>query len=234
MKWLWLWLVSGPAIGLVLAVAPSPIGYAMFTAAIVLETGHVVSPIILAWWRTELRRLMVREWRRSIALPALLVGSVFLLPISAAYGIYTAWNVYHFGMQHYGIASIVRPGLRPDARLACVGATVLGMVVLPFLLHDRTASLLIAATWGFNHWIMDIGLSSRVSGRPIIFAVLVLALGCIGFAWLVPRVDHVATYFVPWIICARWGLGMIHFAYSARIWQFSDPQIRAIVEPGIH
>jgi hypothetical protein len=81
----------------------------------------------------------------------------------------------------------------------------------------------------FNHWLTDIGLSSRVSRHWWLFLGSVLLLGCVGFAWKVPRVDHIATIAIPWVIQARWGVGIAHFLYSRWVWKLSNPQVRAAI-----
>jgi hypothetical protein len=85
----------------------------------------------------------------------------------------------------------------------------------------------------FNHWLFDIGLSSRVSRHWWLFIAAVATFGCIGFLWMVPFPDHIATLFIPWItpwvIKARWGVGIVHFIYSWWVWKLSNPQIRAAI-----
>jgi hypothetical protein len=81
----------------------------------------------------------------------------------------------------------------------------------------------------FNHWLVDIGLSSRVSRHCWIFVVGVAMTGCIGFLWMRPQPDSITTMFVPWVIQARWGVGIAHFLYSRWVWKLSDQRVsRAI------
>jgi hypothetical protein len=47
--------------------------------------------------------------------------------------------------------------------------------------------------------------------------------------WKAPRADHIATMAIPWIIKARWGVGIAHFLYSRWIWKLSDPRVRATI-----
>jgi hypothetical protein len=222
----WLWLLSGLPIGLILVFAPAPIGFAFFAAAIVLETGHVLSPIVLVWTHAELRRRALREWEKWIAVPCVLIASSLVVPMPCVFAVYWPWNVYHFGMQHFGVVSMWQGERSFDTRvrtgLICLGLTTIGMGVLPFCLHDPRLSLLMAGVLSFNHWITDLGLSSRVSRHHWLFLAGMLALGCVGFVWLIPRVDHVATWFVPPIISARWGVGMVHFLYSGWIWRLPE------------
>jgi len=78
----------------------------------------------------------------------------------------------------------------------------------------------------FNHWLVDIGLSSRVARRHFGFIAAVLLIGVV---WALLRNGPLSVRLVPQIIVIRAGIGMVHFIYSARIWQFSDPQVRATI-----
>jgi hypothetical protein len=117
--------------------------------------------------------------------------------------------------------------------LICLGLTAFGMGALPLLLSDRSLSLLLTGVFSFSHWLTDIGLSSRVSRHPWLFITAVLAMGSVGFLWMVPRVDHMATRVIPAVLTARWGLGFVHFLYSRWVWNISDPKVRATIGRGI-
>jgi hypothetical protein len=78
--WDGFWILSGLPIGLCLALAPPQVCHLFFTAAVVLETGHVLSPIVLTWTHKELRWIATREWPKWILLPAAMFASVFFLP----------------------------------------------------------------------------------------------------------------------------------------------------------
>ena len=147
--------------------------------------------------------------------------------------LYGALNIYHFGAQHFGVASLYRSWRSPDARvigwLACVGVTALAMTALPVLLGDYRWVVVFLLGLEFSHWVTDIGLSSRVSGHWWAFAATVCVIGCVGFLWKIPRADHIATLALPLVIKARWGVGIVHFLYSAWVWKLSDPQIRAAI-----
>ncbi len=67
--------------------------------------------------------------------------------------VYWWWNVYHFGMQNFGVLSMCRTGQNPRPRRAmltvgerqirwprpaailCLAITAFGMVILPKLVH---------------------------------------------------------------------------------------------------
>lgn len=198
-------------------------GIALFALAIMLEQAHVISPIVLAWTHGGLRRIALQRWPRCVAAPIIILVASILSPFWFVWGLYAALNMHHFGAQNFGILSLYRKGWKsPDARvigwLLCVGGTILWMIALPF-----------TAILDWSHWITDITLSSRVSRYWWGFLVAVCLLGCLGFLWLVPRVDHIATHNWPLVIKARWGVGFVHFLYSAWIWKLSDPQIKAVI-----
>src|SRR5262245_29915107 len=93
-----------------------------------------------------------------------------------------------------------------------------------------------------NHWMVAIGLSSRVysvhRGRsPALFIVGLLAAG-MGLFWLIfgSGVD-LATIFDPAFVVkttmiamsARYGVAFTHFLYDRWLWQFSKPEVRATI-----
>jgi hypothetical protein len=82
-------------------------------------------------------------------------------------------------------------------------------------------------TFSVNHWIVDIGLSSRVAGWWL--GVVVILAGTIGFVWIVPTPNGMMIKVMPVVICARLGLGFVHFLYSRWVWKLSDPRVRAAI-----
>jgi hypothetical protein len=65
----WLWLLSGLPVGLALVVLP-PAGRLLFyTAAVFLETGHSLSPIVMARTHRGFRPLMLWRPRKYLLLP---------------------------------------------------------------------------------------------------------------------------------------------------------------------
>jgi hypothetical protein len=201
-------------------------GIALFALAIVCEQAHVASPIVLAWAHPGLRQIALSRPIETMLLPVLAVGGALLAPLMVIWWVYWVWNIYHFGAQHYGMSRIL--GWRVP-RWFCVGVTAALMAGLPWLVHDGWVRWFLLIAIDFNHWLVDIGLSSRVSRCWWLFLAAVLALGCVGFVWKAPRADHIATMFIPWVIQARWGVGIAHFLYSRWIWKLSDPQVRATI-----
>ena len=45
--------------------------------------------------------------------------------------------------------------------------------------------------------------------------------------WIIPTSTGNMIRIVPVVICARIGLGFVHFLYDRWLWRFSDPQMRA-------
>jgi hypothetical protein len=243
MKWVrnpwWdgLWLLSGLPIGVVLIAAwlfaPS-VAILLFAIAIVLEQAHVVSPMILVWTHKGLRCLAVERWTSFVALPAAVMIGVFLIPLPVVFGIYWTWNIYHYGMQNFGVLALYKRDMRrtTDNRardgLLCLGITTFIMAILPFLLPHKWTDLLVTGALSFNHWLVDIGLSSRVTKYRWLFIGAVVLLGTLGFVWKRPFADHIGTLpirAVPAIFAARWGVGIIHFLYSRWVWRFNDPRV---------
>jgi hypothetical protein len=105
-----------------------------FSLVPLLETGHSLSPIVLAWSHGGFRRIMVERKAKYILLPTLifsgsaLVGCLTSLgltdyragphrmfevagwsnPFPIMVWVYMIWNAYHFGMQNFGVLSIYR------------------------------------------------------------------------------------------------------------------------------
>jgi hypothetical protein len=188
-------------------------GMMLFASVILFEQAHVASPIVLAWTHPGLRCIVLSRLVEFLLLPALALAGAMLSPLWLLVWVYWVWNIYHFGAQHYGVSRIL--GWRVP-RWACVGGTAVLMIVP---IHSVWFKWFCLFALDFNHWLVDIGLSSRVSQRWWLFMAAVLALGCIGFAFKVPRIDHVATLNVEWVLKARLGAGIVHFLYSARIWK---------------
>jgi hypothetical protein len=206
-------------------------GIALFAVAIVCEQAHVASPIVLAWSHPGLRRIALSRPIETMILPTIAIIGALVNPFWVVFWVYYAWNIYHFGAQHYGVCRIF--GLRMIPKWFCVGGTAAIMAGLPWLTHAEWVRWFMLAAIDFKHWLVDIGLSSRVSRYRWLFIVGVAALGCVGFAWKVPRVDHIATRAIPWVIQARWGVGIAHFLYSRFVWRLSDPMVGPIIKSGL-
>jgi hypothetical protein len=201
-------------------------GIPIYALAIFCDTAHVVSPMVLAWSHPGLRRIALSRPTDSIVLPIGVTIGAFLAPLVVVWWVYWAWNIYHFGAQHYGVSRIF--GLRVPKWL-CVGGTAILMAGVPWLIHPEWWPWFALVALDFNHWLVDIGLSSRVFKRWWLFILSLIPLGCAGFLFEVPRADTIVMPFVPWIIKARWGVGIAHFLYSSWVWKLSDPQVGATI-----
>lgn len=283
MKWIrspaWdlLWIWSGIPVGLLLATvawwfsAPeygfrgslveTPMVW-FFTAVVALETGHVISPIVLVWSHQELRQLAWRRRNRFIWLAlgafavSFTIGAATSLgwttfqpglhqiyhvtnwsnPLPLLIYTYLIWNAYHFGMQNFGVTQLYKrlnkvSGYRWLTLGFTAGTTVLMIGALALFNVSQVLGFLALGIISLNHWLVEIGLSGQVSGRPLLFTVVILGLGCIGFAWLMPTSQGNFMIVVPAIIGTRLGVSFVHFLYDRWIWRLSDPQIRAIIAP---
>jgi hypothetical protein len=159
----WLWLMSGLPVGLVLMLFAPGMVTPLVVAIMVLETAHVVSPVLLAWTRPGLRSMVSREWVKHIAAPAAVMTGVLVVPAAWTASIYWMWNIYHFGMQNFGVSSLCWQSHKVIRKWLCLGITAFGMGALPWLTHDPQVNMLCMGMFSFNHWIVDIGLSSRVA-----------------------------------------------------------------------
>jgi hypothetical protein len=224
----WLWLLSGLPVGIALVLVPPQARLACFAALIAVETGHAFSPIVLAWTTGGFRRIMYEAPLKYLGLPAAAFAFAAAAPLVVVMWVYWAWNIYHFGMQNFGVLSLCRGGIKRRwlAVGSCLGLTTAGMVAAT---HYREIWFLLYAMTSVNHWVVDIGLSSRASGRQWTFIGAVLFLGTIGFLWEVPTSNQDLTRMIPMFLSARAGLGFVHFLYSRWVWKLSDPQARATI-----
>jgi hypothetical protein len=238
----WLWLLSGLPIGLVLMSSPPPVWIAFFTFAVFLEVGHALSPIVFAWTHPGYRRLIFAHPRKFVVVPgaflaaAAAIGAATSLgwtsfvrptqdltgqnyaftdvrnPFGMMVSFYWWWNVYHFGMQNFGVLSMCRPRRSGERRVMlrlggreirwprpaavlCLAITAFGMVILPKLVDTPELGIVFYCIFFVNHWIVAIGLPTRIEAatvpsRPWLraggFALGVLLLGGIGFVWSAP------------------------------------------------
>jgi hypothetical protein len=254
--WDGFFVLSGLPIGLALLFAPPSILLYFFTVVVVLETGHSFSPIALAWSHAGFRGLMLARPKKYILLPgavlaaALGVGATtslgwtsyvpgphhaFLLtdwtnPFPIMVWIYWAWNMYHFGMQNFGVVQLYRRNGRRNSRQRLIDKySVFGMAALPTITHSSQVALLCLGIFAFNHWMVAIALCSTVSRRSWLFIAGMLLLGSVGFVWMIPTSAGNVIRVVPVVICARIGLGFVHFLYDRWLWKISDPRVRATI-----
>ncbi len=106
----------------------------------------------------------------------------------------------------------------------CLALVIFFVEVMRHITHSLWVMLFVTGLVSVNHWVVDLGLSIRVARWWFFPGVLVL--GLLGFAWMVPSSNGQMIRMIPWLICARLGLGFVHFLYSRWVWQFSNPQVR--------
>lgn len=246
---MWLWLLSGAPVALVLTWATPFQRVALFTLFLVLDTAHTLSPIALAWGHAGFRRVMLARPGKYIVWPGVVfaIGSTVAIitaigwttyvpgtgqfaratgwdnPYPILFGLYFAWNFYHFAMQNHGVARLCGLDLGRWSRPLALIGTALAIKVAPF------------AT-SVNHWIVDIGLSWRAMGYRWVFLVGIALVGA-AIPWLwsplpVPQgpVMRRMEGFVLAVYGIRlFGLGFVHFLYSKWCWQFSNPLVRETI-----
>lgn len=224
------WIWSGVPIGIVLMLfVPSPRIWYMAITIMALETGHLVSPMILAWSKPGLRAIVCEEWGKYIVAPVIIMAGCLFLPFDLVFNAYLAWNVWHYGMQIFGISCLYSRPRDADARVRRA-LLIMGLFILQYVAAGFIASpslqMLTLGVFSFNHWLADIGLSGQASGWRWGFISLVLALGV---AWVLLRNGPWTVHNFPQILALRAGMGMAHFVYSARVWKFSDPRVRTTI-----
>ena len=148
--------------------------------------------------------------------------------------VYLIWNGYHFGMQNFGVLSLYQHKPRSARRrqiemLLCLAGTGVGMYALPMLDGSQSFALLCVGVFSFNHWLVAIGLSSRVSRHTWVFVTAMFVAGAVGFAWMIPTPNGLMIRVIPVIICARMGLDFVHFLYDRCVWKLGDPMVGATI-----
>src|SRR5215472_11204566 len=109
---------------------------AYFLLAIVLDHAHLVCPIWVGWGNRGFREIMLSRPGKFVLLPAacilvpLVIGatsSTTREPLFRALATtYVWWNAWHFGSQHFGVASLLgrRTGPRWLRQAVIIGPTM--------------------------------------------------------------------------------------------------------------
>lgn len=220
---------------------------AYFLIAIVLDHAHLVSPIIRVWSNANMRRKMVAEWQWYVLMPlgclAIAVGIGLLSPSPTAPAflalavIYNGWNAWHYGSQHFGIATLL--GWRTDPRwrrqALTVGPTI-AIIALPFF-FSAFVFVVINLVIDLLHWLTDIGLSTWQARRWVLFLGVVLLLGLSGFVfktvWIGPQYCGqlpvcTTVYAFTVLRSTRYGLGIVHFWCSRWGWTRENMRLMAL------
>jgi hypothetical protein len=249
-----LWLLSGAPVGVAMIFLPPSALLWCFTLFVLLETGHNMAPITLAWTHGEFRQWMVYQrpltfiWLPiAILVVMLTIGIVTQLGwttwdyqlygltdwtnlLPAAMWVYWPWKIYHFGMQNFGVMQLLGIGRRGLNMALGLGITAFGMAIVPAIADSRWIAFLMLGTFSVNHWVVDLGLSARVMQRGWLFLLAMLAIGAVGFVWMVPTSDGMMIRLIPVVIALRLWAGITHFyPYSRWVWKLSDPQVRATI-----
>jgi hypothetical protein len=225
--------------------------------AIVLDHAHLVCPIWLGWSNRGFREHMLRRPEKFILLPALCLFSAVMIGITSntthepafrgLASVYLWWNAWHFGSQHFGVASLLgwRSGPRWARQAVIIVPTMLLVTIpisfgsVPVLIRGSVALIVIGEVISFAHWTTDVALTSRVMRQwGWAFLLGVLAMGAIGFVWKTvgtdprlcgPRPACTVVWSIPTLLGLRYGLGFWHFLMSRWVWKLSDPQVRATI-----
>jgi hypothetical protein len=64
--------------------------------------------------------------------------------------------------------------------ILCLAGTALGMYALPMLAGSQSLAMLCVGVFSFNHWLVAIGPSSRVSRHTWVFIAPMLVVGPLG------------------------------------------------------
>ena len=174
--WDGFWILSGLPIGLVLLALAGelPPRLITFSLLVLLQTGHLLSPIMLAWAHAGFRRVMLAQKTKYIGVPLLVlaiptaIGGVageglteyrpnlslaaqingwpdWKNPYLIMIWVYMIWNIYHFGMQNFGVLSIYR-------RKSAVGSRRIDM---GFCLIITSVAMFLAVPISFIH-VLDL------------------------------------------------------------------------------
>jgi hypothetical protein len=137
--WDGFWILSGLPIGLILVALSKTVPQTLltFSLLVALQTGHLLSPIALAWLVPGFRKIMLTQRIKYIGVPLLVLAVPTVIAAVASEGlteyrpnlsialqinqwpdgknpylmmiwVYAVWNIYHFGMQNFGVLSIYR------------------------------------------------------------------------------------------------------------------------------
>lgn len=144
---------------------------------------------------------------------------------------YAWWDAWHFGSQHYGVASLLGWRTAPRwVRQAVIIIPTMAVKLFPWLLYSGVAIVLVLETMNFAHWTVDIALTVSRFRRLLVLVILtgaLLAVGAIGFVFkgvganpVLCGHEPVCTilWSVPLLLSLRWGIGFVHFLYSRWAW----------------
>lgn len=156
----------------------------------------------------------------------------FHTPLALILATYFVWNIYHFGMQNYGLLRLLRPTIDKTAAMqVAMFVTVILMVVLPDKFRMEQLSLFMMGAVLYNHQLAAIGLAAHVWANhhhrsQLFFVTPLLTVGAgaaYGFYLLPPGL------LLMLVIGVRATVGFGHFLYDRWVWKLSDPTVRATI-----
>ena len=194
---------------------------------IVLSLGLAAG--FISWWCVDPIKFNVTtlaaQWGGDPSAPFAWLFS----PLMWLASVYFVWNVYHFGMQNYGMLRLYRSSMdKAQAMQIAMFVTIMLMLVIPGKYHLPQLFLFTIGAVVINHALTAIGMASYVWSNHhrrhyIYFAATLFAFGgltALGFSFL--QNGLVITE----VIAFRAALGLCHFLYDRWIWKLSDPQVR--------
>lgn len=218
-----------------------------FAVLLLLETMHVLSPILLAWMHKGFCQIMLQHPRKYIMLPTAIFALAATVSVATAIGwtaydpsygpikahatgwknpfpslfaAYLVWNFYHFSMQNYGVLRLCGVDVGRWGKPVAFLGTAVAIKFMPLMMS-------------VNHWITDIGLSLRVISRKWWFLYILIVLSPVVFLWNFATPDGIGVRRMEGVVIVfvglRLAIGFVHFLYSRWVWQLSDPQVRATI-----
>jgi hypothetical protein len=253
--WDGFWIFSGLPIGAALMTATLPWTW-IFSVYLVLNSGHLLAPIGMAWSHSGFRQIMLAKKRKYILLPVVIVvvgvflgatvGKIFDVnpltlgvrfnakddiarPFVIMIIIYFIWNAYHFGMQNYGFLRLYWPTSdHAKAMRWAMFVTIFCMIILP----EKFPYLMLffMGTVIINHQTAAIGLASHVwaehHDRTPLWFAATFVMIGALIAWLILNTPPAVSMVM---VGLRVAVGFVHFLYDRWVYKLSDPQVRATI-----
>jgi hypothetical protein len=165
---------------------------------------------------------------------------------------YFAWQIWHFGSQHYGLLVIY---LHKNDRIIrwrrltkglCVALTAPFMLIMPLTIfrvpqgyvpgHDLLllippwVSLLLLGFISVTHWLTALGLSTLVS-RIKGWLPFILLVGVTGLLWQAAQPGGMVWRNEPWVAGIAIALSFTHYIYDALWWHRGTLAMQRVVTP---
>jgi hypothetical protein len=197
MRWirspLWdsLWFLSGPIIGVVLISWPDSLTE-LVPVFLIFNSGHLISPVAMAWSHPDFRRVMSLYKIRFIIIPLIIIVLGFTAgllvktpfptnpitlavkvdinnwlaytnPLIMVLVVYFTWNAYHYCKQNYGMFFLYLPEINKITAMQwATFITLFGFIIIPEMFHQPKISLFFFGLIIFNHQLVSIGIASHI------------------------------------------------------------------------